>query len=493
MTYNNNTQGHTGFPPCDALISANLSHAVHLPSSPLYPSLVAAYWSLNTRRRPWCFVLPVTTSEVSRTLAALSSAGDGAGDWHIAVRSGAHGNDNSNNIEKGVTIDLSQLNATTYDAAANIAGVGTGARWGNVYAALDKHGVGVTGGREGIVGVGGFLLGGGNSWYTARTGFACDSVINYEIVLFSGVVVNANASVHSDLWRALKGGGSNFGIVTRFDLEAFPAQNLSITTRTIGPDHSDEFIDAVSGFTDLAPSFRDNAMIALVTYDSEENRISLQSIEVNTRNDANTTAFDAFKHIPTLIPATKQSITLAASSNRSELGSGTRGAGFPVTISNDPRVMRYCIEQHASLFSDLNAITGLQNFSTLLNFQPLPSYIAEIGVKKGGNMLGLDRNTTSNMIIFIGSVVLKAPDSEDQYPQVYQKVSAMIQRIEAFSKSMGSSQEFIYLNYANAAQDALGSYGAANVKHIRQAANKYDPHRFFQKRVPGGFKIDRVG
>lgn len=285
---------------------------------------MAAYWSLSTRRRPWCFVVPSTTAEVSQTLAALNNSGDGAGDWHIAIRSGAHGSDHSNNIEQGVTIDLSQLNSTSYDAATNIASVGTGARWGSVYDSLDKHGVSVTGGREGVVGVGGFLLGGGNSWYAARTGFACDSVINYEVVLSSGVVINANASVHSDLWKALKGGGSNYGIVTRFDLEAFPAQNLTFATRTMSANYSDQFVDAVAGFTNLDQSSRDNALIGMVSYDPNKGTISMGAIQVNTANDANTTAFDAFSRIPALIPETKESMTLAESANRSQVTPGTR-------------------------------------------------------------------------------------------------------------------------------------------------------------------------
>lgn len=106
-------------------------------------------------------------------------------------------------------------------------------------------------------------------------------------------------------------------------------------------------------------------------------------------------------------------------------------------------------------------------------------------------MLGLERDSR-NKIIFIASVTLLSPNSEDQYPRVYQQVAAMIQRIEAFSSSVGSNEDFIYLNYADTTQDPLGSYGAANVEHIRQVANKYDPHGFFQRRVPGGFKIDRV-
>lgn len=66
-----------------------------------------------------------------------------------------------------------------------------------VYSGLASTNVSVSGGREGIVGVGGFVLGGGNTFYTGRTGFACDSVVNYEVVLSSGEVVNANASANS--------------------------------------------------------------------------------------------------------------------------------------------------------------------------------------------------------------------------------------------------------------------------------------------------------
>lgn len=106
-------------------------------------------------------------------------------------------------------------------------------------------------------------------------------------------------------------------------------------------------------------------------------------------------------------------------------------------------------------------------------------------------MLGLER-TSRNKILFISSVILRGSGSEDQYPQVYQQASAMIQRIKTFANSVGSSEEFVYLNYAAAAQDPLGSYGAANVEHMKQVARKYDPHGTFQRRIPGGFKIGRV-
>lgn len=66
------------------------------------------------------------------------------------------------------------------------------------------------------------MLEGGISYFSAQKGFACDNIVNYELVLASGQVVSANIKTNSDLFVALKGGSNNFGIVTRFDLEAFP-------------------------------------------------------------------------------------------------------------------------------------------------------------------------------------------------------------------------------------------------------------------------------
>lgn len=78
------------------------------------------------------------------------------------------------------------MNGTTFNAETEVASVLPGARWENVYAALDPLGYTVAGGRAGSVGVAGFLTGGGNSFYTAKKGFACDTVVNFEVVLANG-------------------------------------------------------------------------------------------------------------------------------------------------------------------------------------------------------------------------------------------------------------------------------------------------------------------
>lgn len=67
-------------------------------------------------------------------------------------------------------------------------------------------------------------MSGGLSFSSPENGFACDTVVNFEVVLANGQVVNANAKSYSDLFVALKGGANNFGVVTRFDLQTIKQQ-----------------------------------------------------------------------------------------------------------------------------------------------------------------------------------------------------------------------------------------------------------------------------
>ena len=64
--------------------------------------------------------------------------------------------------------------------------------------------------------------------------------------------------------------------------------------------------------------------------------------------------------------------------------------------------------------------------------------------------------------------------------------------MQRFAASQDALVDWQYLNYADAYQDPLGSYGAANVAKILAAAKKYDPNGMFQTQAPGGFKISRV-
>lgn len=110
------------------------------------------------------------------------------------------------------------MNSTTWNPDTKLASVQPGGHWQTVYDTLAPHGVLVAGGRAGTVGTGGFVSGGGNSFYSASHGMACDTVANFQLVLANGSIVDANASSNPDLFQALKGGSGNLGLVTSFDM-----------------------------------------------------------------------------------------------------------------------------------------------------------------------------------------------------------------------------------------------------------------------------------
>lgn len=169
----------------------------------------------------------------------------------LAIRSGGHHHAaGSNNIHHGVTIDLVKLNGVSYSQDSKTTTVGSGAQWGAVYRYLDPLGLAVAGGRDATVGVGGLIVGGGNSFYSARRGMVCDGVVRFEVVLANGEIITADKDNNSDLWVALKGGNNNFGIVTSFDLDTFENGLLWGGTVYYGLDKRQPLVDAFVNFAE---------------------------------------------------------------------------------------------------------------------------------------------------------------------------------------------------------------------------------------------------
>jgi FAD/FMN-containing dehydrogenase len=194
------------------------------------------------------------------------------------------------------------MNSSVYNAERKTATVASGAQWGKVYKDLHESAdVYVTGGRNGLVGVGGFLLGGGNSYYTGLNGFGCDTVTNFEVVLANGTVVNANAQDNSDLWKALKGGGPNFGLVTHVELETMPARDLAYGNRIVAGNQSDAVTSAVVAFTDRSVGQPQDHMFAFYMHNTAVSEdIAILLVTADVEGDLNTTAFNNFTKIPAM-------------------------------------------------------------------------------------------------------------------------------------------------------------------------------------------------
>ena len=172
-------------------------------------------WNAMIDRRPGLILRCTCTSDV---LAAVSAARDNG--LLPAVRGGAHSVAGKAMSDGGLTIDLSGMRTVQVDAERRLVHAGGGCLLGDVDAATAPHGLIVPAGIMSETGVPGLALGGGIGWFSRKHGLTCDQFVSLEVVLASGEVVQASATEHPDLFWALKGGGGNFGVVTRFTFGA---------------------------------------------------------------------------------------------------------------------------------------------------------------------------------------------------------------------------------------------------------------------------------
>ncbi len=144
-----------------------------------------------------------------------------AQDVALSVRSGGHGVSGRSTNDGGIVIDLGALNAVeVLDHDRGLVRVGAGARWGSVAQALEPHGLAITSGDYGDVGVGGLATAGGIGLLGRGQGLTIDHVRAAEVVLADGSLVRADTENNADLLWALRGAGGNFGILTAIELEA---------------------------------------------------------------------------------------------------------------------------------------------------------------------------------------------------------------------------------------------------------------------------------
>jgi FAD/FMN-containing dehydrogenase len=171
-------------------------------------------WNGMHDKRPALIAQCQTTDDV---VQAVNFARDHS--LLTAIRGGGHSWPGKSVCDDGIMISLADMHQVDVDTARKVAGTGGGALLGNLDDAALARGLVTTAGVVSHTGVGGYTTGGGFGRLNRKYGLTIDNLLGAEIVTADGQVRYVSADNEPDLFWAIRGGGGNFGVVTRFDFQ----------------------------------------------------------------------------------------------------------------------------------------------------------------------------------------------------------------------------------------------------------------------------------
>ncbi|XXH00075.1 hypothetical protein Hte_006417 [Hypoxylon texense] len=463
------------------------------PGSEAYDYENSVYLSaVNRRYKPSCIILPSTKEEIStfvRVIKPYALRGDTA---FAIAGNGRQTSPDCNNINNGITIRLNRLRGIEIDEGTKTVRIAAGEWWGRVYDKLEEKNLEVAGGTSHKLGVAGQALQGAAPFFYSRNGFICDNVINYEVVLASGQIVNANAEENADLWRALRGGGNNFGIVTRFDMRTF--ENLEIYGGFVQYTDSSEFTDQIRAFVEelTSPNTSKETDIMISAHIFREDDIRCEN---RIYADYPTENWPSF--LMPLVPYA------------SRLGPDGVGRTTLATAVTEPTEFeRFCsvgIRRYACINStlkpDLRTLHAAWNifrrtvkaayrdarnagidmvFS--MSLQPYTRAMLETSAQRGGNSLGLspDLGPLVSVRLLAG---WKDKEHDGTVYAIIDRAMSMI-RVQVLDNHVGPVS---YIDTSYSTFENFFTYEDLNA--LQKVSRKYDPEGLFQTGVPGGFKL----
>ena len=191
-------------------LRAVLNGRVIAPGDAGYDKARAVFYG-GIERRPAVIVRVADATDVSRVVSRARETG-----LELAVRSGGHSNAGHGVSEGGIVLDLSGMRALHIDAERRTAWTQTGLTTGEYTTAAGAYGLATGFGDTGSVGIGVLTLGGGVGYLVRKYGLTIDDLMAADIVTADSQLLRVDAETHPDLFWAIRGGGGNFGVVTRF-------------------------------------------------------------------------------------------------------------------------------------------------------------------------------------------------------------------------------------------------------------------------------------
>ncbi len=201
-------------------LQAALSGTLIGPDSPEYDA-ARTVMTGGIDRRPLVIVRPANADDVAHVVALASVTG-----LPLAVRSGGHSLAGHSVVDDGIVLDLRDMKGLDIDVRGRTAWADAGLTAAEYTTATAAHGLATGFGDTGSVGIGGITLGGGIGYLVRKHGLTIDSLLAADIVTADGHLRRVDAEHHPDLFWAIRGGGGNFGVATRFQFRLHPVETI---------------------------------------------------------------------------------------------------------------------------------------------------------------------------------------------------------------------------------------------------------------------------
>jgi len=197
-------------------LKSKVKGKVILPTDPGYNE-ARKIWNAMIDRRPAVIVQCAYAADVPHAIFFARDNG-----LEISIRGAGHNITGNAVCDDGVMIDLSKMRNVHVDAEKRLAHVEPGATLGDVDKATQAHGLATPLGINSTTGIAGLTLGGGFGWLTRKYGMTVDNLVSAEMVTADGGQIRVSDKENTELFWAIRGGGGNFGVVTRFEFKLYP-------------------------------------------------------------------------------------------------------------------------------------------------------------------------------------------------------------------------------------------------------------------------------
>src|SRR5580765_432331 len=205
-------------------------------------------WNLAVDQQPAAVALPESPEDVAAVVRWARSRG-----LRVAPQGTGHNAAAMGSLAHTVLVKTERMRGVTIDPVARSARVEAGVLWAEVSEAAAEHGLAALAGSSPDVGVVGYSLGGGISWFARKHGLAANSVTAIELVNADGELVRTDAEHNADLFWALRGGGGSFGVVTALEFTLYPITEVHAGVLFFPLERGAEVLRAWRRWVDAVP------------------------------------------------------------------------------------------------------------------------------------------------------------------------------------------------------------------------------------------------